>query len=25
VFVVSTLGVALLDRTARHADEAPHG
>ncbi len=24
VFVLSTLAVALVDRTARHADEAPH-
>ena len=25
VFVLSTLAIALVDRTARHADEAPHG
>ena len=25
VFVLFTLGLALVDRTARHADAAPHG
>jgi uncharacterized protein (TIGR00645 family) len=25
VFVLSTLAIALVDRTARHADAAPHG
>jgi uncharacterized protein (TIGR00645 family) len=25
VFVLSTLGVALVDRTARHAEPVPHG
>lgn len=25
VFVLSTLGLALVDRTARHAEETPHG
>jgi uncharacterized protein (TIGR00645 family) len=25
VFVLSTLGVALVDRTTRHAEEPPHG
>ena len=25
VFVLSTLGIALVDRTARHAGEVPHG